>query len=233
MATLYIVATPIGNLKDITLRALEVFKSVDAIFCEDTRVTRTLLTHYEIDKPLYAYHQHSDSKKLIKQLEQGDSIAYVSDAGTPGIQDPGGRLIADVLQSVELRITNHELPKKSKINIVPIPGVSAVTALASVSGLPTDSFLFVGFIPKKKGRAKLLQEIADAQYTVICYESGHRIQKTLAELSDVLGASSRPIVIGRELTKKFETIYRGTISEVIDQLEASSQKGEFAVMIGN
>lgn len=219
MATLYIVATPIGNLKDITLRALEVFKSVGAIYCEDTRVTSRLLKAYDIDVPLYAYHQHSNqsvSQLVIKSLNEGTDIAYVSDAGTPGIQDPGNQLVHDVLAA------------HGDIDIVPIPGPAAVTALAMVSGLPTDSFVFMGFVPKKKGRQKMFDEIVSSDRTAIFYESGHRIMKTLGDLH---GLESRQVVVGRELTKKFETIYRGTITEVINKLESSSVKGEFVVIV--
>lgn len=267
MSKLYIVATPIGNLQDISLRALEVFKSVDIIVCEDTRVTGKLLNRYKIKKPLLSFHQHSSksaSHKVIELLREGKDLAYVSDAGTPGIQDPGNKLIATLLQSAELRIKNYEL-RKAKIEIIPIPGVSALIALASVSGLPTDSFLFLGFLPKKKGRQKFLQEIADSKRTVVFYESSHRIVKTLKELDFFISQpefssghilqqaqddkkimqhdsqavsrrvlnnnSNRQLVVGRELTKKFETIYRGSAGEIIEQLKKTSIKGEFVVAI--
>jgi len=221
MSKFYIVATPIGNLNDITLRALEVFKYVDIILCEDTRVTQKLLNRYKISKPLVNYHQHSNklvSEKVIRLLNNGKSLALVSDAGTPGIQDPGNKLIGELL---EKKITD--------LKIIPVPGASAVTTLLSVSGMVTDSFLFMGFIPKKKGKQKMLREISANERTSVFYESGHRIMKTLGELDDHI--DTRKIVVGRELTKKFETIYRGLVSEVIQKLEKSSQKGEFVVII--
>ncbi len=225
MPTLYIIATPIGNLKDITLRALDVLRSVDIVVCEDTRVTRNLLSHYEIIKPLMSYHQHSTGnsvKKIHDLLKEGKDVGYVSDAGTPGIQDPGGCLVSEILRLSESK------EGKEEIDVVPIPGVSAVTALLSVSGLPADSFVFFGFVPKKRGKKRVIQEISDSNRTAIFYESGHRIIKTLEELGNL---GEREVVVGRELTKKFETVYRGTISSVINQLEKSSTKGEFAIVV--
>lgn len=225
MSKLYIVATPIGNLKDISLRALEVFKSVDAILCEDTRVTSRLLERYDIKKPLIAYHQHSAksvSRKIIKMLDEGQDLALVSDAGTPGIQDPGNKIISELCSS--------------KVKIIPIPGPSAVTALLSVSGLPTDSFLFLGFVPKKKGKQKVLREIMESERTVVFYESGRRVLRTLADLREIMtqtDAEKRQIVVGRELTKKFETIYRGTLSQALAQIKKGSQKGEFVVVVSS
>ncbi len=222
MSTLYIVATPIGNLQDITLRAVEVLQSVDVIICEDTRVTRKLLSHFDIDKPLLSYHQHSTGdvvKKISGFIENNNNMAYVSDAGTPGIQDPGNNLISLLILSE---------PEIDKLRIVPVPGASAVTAIASVSGLPTDSFVFFGFIPKKKGKQKVIQEIINSKRTAIFYESGHRIIKTLENLSEL---GDRKVVVGRELTKKFETIYRGAVEEVICQIKNTSAKGEFVVVV--
>ncbi len=224
MPSLYVVATPIGNLKDITLRALEVFKSVETIVCEDTRETHKLLHMYDIKKILLSYHQHSSEKTLqrvIELLENGEDIVYVSDAGTPGVQDPGNVLVEAVYKYFG-----------KDVSIVPIPGTSAVTALASVAGLPTDSFLFAGFLPKKKGRQKQLKEIVESKRTVIFYESSHRIVKSLNELREALAKTpDRRIVVGRELTKKFETIYRGTVEDVVEQLETTSTKGEFVVVV--
>ena len=215
--TLYVVATPIGNLGDITLRALEILKSVDTILCEDTRVTAKLLAHYEIKKPLKSYHQHSSERvvdEIKTMLEAGKNLALVTDAGTPGISDPGNELIS--------RITYHVS------HITPIPGVSAVITALSISGFPTDKFLFLGFPPHKAKRQKFFQEVADAKYTVAFYESSHRITKCLTELANVLD-KKRQICVCRELTKKFETIYRGTIDE-ITKMEIS-EKGEFVVAV--
>jgi 16S rRNA (cytidine1402-2'-O)-methyltransferase len=224
MSVLYVVATPIGNLQDISLRALEVFKSVDVIICEDTRVTSRLLAHYGIKAKLVAYHQQSsvvELKKVVKLFGAEIKAALVTDAGTPGIQDPGNKLIS--------QLVNSRLAADGELKIVPIPGPSAVTALASISGLPTDSFMFLGYWPKKKGTQSLLIEVKDSRRTVIFYEAGSRILKTLNLLTDIAG--QRQVVVGRELTKQFETIYRGIATEVIEQIKQSSVKGEFVVLI--
>lgn len=219
--TLYIVATPIGNLGDITLRALEILKSVDTILCEDTRVTAKLLAHYNIQKPLKSYHQHSEGK-ILREIEElldiGKNLALVTDAGTPGISDPGNELIS------KLRVTSYEL----QVTIVPVPGPSAVTTALSISGFPTDKFIFMGFPPHKAKRQKFFQEVANAKYTVALYESSHRIKKCLTELANVI-YKKRQICVCRELTKKFETVYRGTIDEI--QKMEISEKGEFVVVI--
>lgn len=217
--TLFIVATPIGNLSDITLRALETLKTVDVILCEDTRVTQKLLNHFEIKTPTMSYHQHSDDKRvreIVAMLGSGKNLALVTDAGTPGISDPGNKLIADC----RLKI--------SDLQIVPIPGVSAVIAALSISGFPTDKFLFFGFPPHKKGRNKFFQEVAEAKYTVAFYESSHRITKAIAQLAQVL-EPERNLCICRELTKKFETVYRGTMAEIWEM--TVSEKGEFVVVV--
>ena len=224
MGILYIVATPIGNLKDITLRAVEVLKEVDLIVCEDTRQTLKLLNHYQISKPLTSYFQHSKLAKIdyiAQQLKQGKKVALVTDAGTPGISDPGGKL-------VEL-ITNH-LPL---ITISPIPGPNAAVAALSVSGFPADKFIFMGFPPHKKGREKFFREVAEAKYTVVFYESTHRILKTLQQIKAVL-SPDRHLVVCRELTKQFESIYRGTSEEILKILESDKNniKGEFVLIIG-
>lgn len=222
--TLYIIATPIGNLGDITLRALEILKSVDTILCEDTRVTAKLLAHYNIQKPLKSYHQHSEGK-ILREIEElldiGKNLALVTDAGTPGISDPGNELISHIAYPAS-SADGHVSP------ITPIPGVSAVTTALSVSGFPTDKFLFLGFPPHKAKRQKFFQEVADAEYTLAFYESSHRIKKCLTELANVID-KKRQICICRELTKKFETIYRGTIDEI--QKMEISEKGEFVVVI--
>lgn len=215
---LYIVATPIGNLGDFTFRALETLKSVDFILCEDTRVTKKLLDHYEIKKPTISYHQHSDYKKIkeiITLLNEGKNLALVTDAGTPGISDPGNMLISDLL--------------KNKIDqIIPIPGPSAIVAALSVSGFPTDKFLFLGFPPHKNKRQKFFKEAVAYDFTVAFYESGHRIMKCLKELKEYLDPKKQ-LLVGRELTKQFETIYRGTIDEIMEQM--TEERGEFVVII--
>jgi 16S rRNA (cytidine1402-2'-O)-methyltransferase len=217
MAKLYIVATPIGNLKDISIRALHVLEEVDLILCEDTRVTKKLLEHYNIKTPVESYHQHSKLNKIdyiLDLLKRGKKLALVSDSGTPGISDPGNKLIQSL-------VTDYQLP----VTIIPIPGVSAITAAASISGFPMDKFVFLGFPPHKKGRQKFFKEVAEQKYPVIIYESPYRILKTLRELNNFSGFD---IVVGRELTKMFETIYRGKISEIIDKIEP---RGEFVIAL--
>jgi len=216
---LYIVATPIGNLSDITLRALETLKNVDFILCEDTRVTKNLLNHYQVNKPLISYHQHSEAKKINEiagLLTEGKNLALVTDAGTPGISDPGGLLVAAVLKT------------DPEIKIEPIPGASAVIAALSISGFPTDKFVFMGFPPHKNKRQKYFKEISAAGHTVVFYESGHRIKKCLQELKENLDAG-RTLIVCRELTKKFETVYRGTIDQIIEQM--TDERGEFVIVL--
>ena len=216
MGKLAIVATPIGNLEDITLRALRALKEADLVLCEDTRVTRKLLEHYRIKTPVWSYHQHSGqvkSDRILAELAAGKAVALVTDAGTPGVSDPGAKLVAEAVAS------GHRLES--------IPGPSALTAAISISGLPLDKFLFLGFLPHKKGRQTLLGEIAESKYPVVLYESVHRIGKLLDELPP-----SDDIVIARELTKKFETVYRGKVEEVKKRLVKEEIKGEFVVIIG-
>lgn len=218
---LYIVATPIGNLGDITLRALETFKSVDFILCEDTRNSKNMLDRYEIKKPLISYHQHSDQKKtkeIIALLEEGKNLALVTDAGTPGISDPGNLLIK------ELRA------KISDLKIVPIPGASAIITALSVSGFPTDKFVFLGFPPNKNKRQKFFQEAAQFPHTVCFYESSHRIEKCVKEIVENFSAD-RKILIARELTKQFESFYIGTVGG-LSSMQIPT-KGEFVVVISN
>ena len=221
MPTLYIIATPIGNLEDITLRALRVLKDVDLILCEDTRVTRRLLVRYEILKPLQSYHQHSKLAKveqILEALASRKNIALVSDAGTPGISDPGGMLVEKIVERFG-----------DKVSIVPIPGANAALSALSVSGFPTDHFMFLGFPPHKKGRKTFFDEIVAREETQVFYESKHRIEKALAELAARI--SDRPIIVARELTKQFETIYRGTVQDCLAQLRADKILGEFVVMV--
>lgn len=192
------------------------------ILCEDTRHTAHLLHQYDIQRPLQSYHQHSTIQKvdeIIEQLRRGKCLALVSDAGTPGLSDPGGVLIHQVRATLG-----------DQVRIVPIPGVAALTALISVAGVPMDKFVFLGFMPHKKGRQTLFREIAESERTVIFYESTHRILKALESLVQVL-APDRLVVVGRELTKQFETIYHGSAGEVLHKVQADMVKGEFVVAV--
>ena len=226
MATLYVVATPIGNLGDISQRALRTLSEVDLILCEDTRVTKKLLNYYNIQTPVLSYHQHSKLSKInyiLSLLQQNKNLALVSDAGTPGISDPGNKLI-------ELFVEKTTAGSAPVVKIVPIPGPSAVTAAASISGFPMDKFIFLGFPPTKRKRRKFFEQIMLAKYPVIFYESPYRILRTLKEISSLI--DSRQVVVCRELTKKFETVYRGEIEKVIKEIEKDEVKGEFVVIIG-
>lgn len=228
MSTLYVVATPIGNLEDITLRALRILKEVDFILCEDTRITSHLLARYEISKPLVAYFQHSRVSRveeIIARLGRGENAALVTDAGTPGISDPGGVLVSQVVRQLG-----------NQVAVVPIPGPSAVIAALSICGFPTDSFLFLGFPPHKKGRQTFWKDVVASEETVIFYESPHRILKSLSELQQNLSTYSpdylsTSIVVCRELTKMFESIYRGTIDEVLEKVQSNPVKGEYVVIV--
>jgi 16S rRNA (cytidine1402-2'-O)-methyltransferase len=220
---LYIVATPIGNLGDITLRALEVLKSVDTILCEDTRVTKKLLAKYEIKTPTLSYHEHSTLtkiEKIIELLKEGKSLALVSDAGSPSISDPGSYLVAKVREA---------LPE---LSMVAVPGPSALTASLSLSGLPASDFLFLGFLPHKKGRETLFSELADSKRTVVFYESPHRIQKSLTRLVECLG-EDRQVVVAREITKLHEEAVSGSPQKVLSYFEDHPDKvrGEFVVLV--
>jgi len=237
MPSLYIVATPIGNLKDVTIRSLEVLKNVDLILCEDTRTSKKLLDTYEIKTPVVSYHQHSKLKKIdyiLNALRQGKNLALISDAGTPGISDPGNELIDKIIEEDTTKM----------VKISPIPGASALIAAASICGFPMDRFLFMGFPPAKKKRKKFFEQIVASKYPVIFYESPYRIVKTLEELKITLDSISKKnglamvsvqslakVVVCREITKKFETIYRGDISEIIKEIKKEKQRGEFAVVV--
>jgi 16S rRNA (cytidine1402-2'-O)-methyltransferase len=216
---LYLVSTPIGNLEDITLRALRLLKEVDLIAAEDTRHTGLLLKHYGLDKRLISYHDFNKEKKaplLIKHLQEGESVAVVSDAGTPGISDPSYLLV--------------KLAMQNGIKVVPIPGASAFLSALVVSGLPTDKFVFEGFLPAKPGkRRKRLKELQEEKRTIIMYESPHRFAKTLDDISEILG--QRRMVVARELTKKFEEIVRDTPEGVKRAFEGRSIKGELVVLV--
>lgn len=218
MSKLYVVATPIGNLEDITLRAIETLKNVDFIICEDTRVTKFLLNHFGIDKPLIVANAFNESKsieKIINKIKSGENAALVSDAGTPSISDPGTRIVNAAI--------------KNEIEIVGIPGANAAILALSISGLPTDAFVFEGFLPQKKGRQKKLQQLSEEERTIVLYESTYRIKKLLEEINQYM--PSRKIVVARELTKKFEETWRGSAYEILNDIENKNIKGEFVVLI--
>jgi 16S rRNA (cytidine1402-2'-O)-methyltransferase len=217
--TLYIVATPIGNLEDITLRALRVLKEVDVIAAEDTRHTQILLNHHGIRTPLTSYHEHNERTKaqeLVTRLEHGKDIALVSDAGTPAISDPGFRLVVEAIRAA--------------IRIIPVPGASALTAVLSASGLPTDRFIFEGFLPaKKKQRRERLHTLRDETRTLIFYEAPHRLRDALDDVHELLG--NRETVLAREVSKVHEEFLRGTISEIIHTLASHDIRGEVTLII--
>ena len=217
--TLYLVSTPIGNLEDITLRALRILKEVDLIAAEDTRQTRRLLTHYDIQTPLTSYfegNQRMKGDKLIERLKAGEAIAIVSDAGTPIISDPGYPLLRGCIEA--------------EIRIVPIPGASAVVTAASISGLPLHNFIFEGFLSPKSGKRKRqLRVLADEERTLILFESPHRLQRFLEDVFEVMG--ERDIVIARELTKRFEEVFRGNVSEALEKFQNTEPRGEFTIVV--
>jgi 16S rRNA (cytidine1402-2'-O)-methyltransferase len=217
--TLYIVATPIGNLEDITLRALSVLKNVDLIAAEDTRHSRILMMTYDIKTPLISLHEHNEQERsslIVSKIKAGKSVAYVSDAGTPCISDPGYRLV--------------NLAMDNKIRVVPIPGASAVVAALSVCGFPADQFVFCGFLPPKENkRRRFLESVRDEEKLLLVYESPTRIAAALQDVYDILG--DRKIVVARELTKTFEEIKRGRISQLMSEWSAKKAKGEFTVII--
>ncbi|MBU1039417.1 16S rRNA (cytidine(1402)-2'-O)-methyltransferase [Patescibacteria group bacterium] len=216
--TLYLVATPIGNLDDISARALKLLTASSAVICEDTRVTKKLLNHYGINKPLLSWHHHSSAGKteeIIKRLQAGDILSYASDAGTPGIADPGGQLVAAATAQ--------------GLKVIPIPGPSAVTTILSVCGFNTQSYIFLGWPPHKKGRQTFFKELKNYSSVIVFFESTHRIIKALTALQEIM--PDRQLVVGRELTKMFETIYRGSAAAIIEQLKNSSTKGEFVIVI--
>lgn len=260
MSTLYIVATPIGNLEDISLRALRILGEVDFILCEDTRVTKKLLNHYNIKTPTISFHEHSDEKKfseVIKILASGKNLALVSDAGTPGISDPGGKLIQKVAEQFKEDVS----PIKSRktgipleaglfngVKIESVPGPSAVTAALSISGIPTDKFIFMGFLPHKKGRQTFIHKILESEFPVAVYESKHRIIKFLEELKKAAAdwneevekkfnelsqrkqykkidaekfkkVNLTSIVVCRELSKMHETVYRGSLESIMEKIK--------------
>lgn len=236
---LYIIGTPIGNLEDISMRALRILGEVDFILCEDTRVTKKLLDHYNIKTPTVFFHQHSRQGKIdyiLSLLREGKTLALVADAGTPGISDPGGKLIAKVLEEFG-----------DRIEIESVPGPSAVTAALSISGIPTDKFIFMGFPPHEKGRYSFLKKIIESEYPVVVYELKYRILKFLEELKNIkkdIKKTDKPeiqkkkknlesVVVCRELSKMHETVYRGGLDDIIEKVSKNKddQRWEFVVII--
>ena len=221
MSTLFIIPTPIGNLKDITQRALHILKKVDYIACEDTRTSGKLLSAYQIDRQLFSFHQHNEHQKLsyvMDLLSSGQRVAIISDAGMPGISDPGFLAVREA--------------HKKGIPVTVLPGPDAVTTSLVASGLPCDRYIFEGFVPRKKGRQTLLHSIKEEERTVVLYESCHRIIKLVLQLEEILD-SDRMMAVCRELTKKFEEVLRGSVTNVATQLqEDTTIKGEFVVVIG-
>lgn len=223
MSKFYVIATPIGNMGDITLRAIETLKSVDLILCEDTRETKKILDKYNINNTTMSYHAQSKLAKMDKiltLLEEGKELALVSDAGTPGISDPGALLVSQIKEKFS-----------DTVQVIPVPGVTAVITALSASGLPTHEFTFLGFLPHKKGRETLFKEIRDAKRTMVFYESPHRILKTLESLDKF--SPEKKVCIARELTKIYEEFKTGTPKEILDYLTKNpvKQKGEFTVIV--
>ena len=217
---LYLVSTPIGNLEDITLRALRILREVDLIACEDTRHSRKLLSHYKISNPLTSYHSYNKSKKtphLLRLLKEGKRIALITDSGTPGISDPSFYLVKSCIEE--------------NIPLTAIPGPTSLISALVVSGLPTDKFVFLGFLPSKKGKKKkAIESIKENSKTVVFFESPHRIEETLKEMEEILG--DRPIALARELTKRFEEVIRGKTPEVRKKIIKEKMKGEIVVIVG-
>ncbi|MFA6076675.1 MAG: 16S rRNA (cytidine(1402)-2'-O)-methyltransferase [Candidatus Paceibacterota bacterium] len=245
MSKFYIVATPIGNMGDITLRAIETLKSVDLILCEDTRETKKILDKYGINKPTMSYpsddvvgkdNRQSKLAKILTLLEEGKNLALVSDAGTPTISDPGAMLVSKIKEKFNLTpsplsLTRRGVGGEVSVQVIPIPGPSAVITALSASGLPTHEFTFLGFLPHKKGRETLFKEIASAERTMVFYESPHRILKTLESL--IKFSPEKKVCIARELTKIYEEFKTGSPTEVLEYLNKNpmKQKGEFTVIV--
>ncbi len=220
MARLYLIPTPIGNIEDITLRALRILKEVSLILAEDTRTTGNLLKHYDISNKLQAYHIHNEHKALeniIQHLSDGDEIALVSDAGTPSISDPGFLLVRECV--------------KNGIPVETLPGATAFVPALVNSGFPSDRFFFEGFLPHKKGRQTRLKELAQLPHTLVIYESPHRLVKTLEQLIEFLGPE-RPVAVSRELTKIYEETIRGTLTKVCQYFKEKIVKGEIVIVVG-
>jgi len=219
VGTLYVVSTPIGNLEDLTLRALRILKEVDIVACEDTRHTRILLAHYGIVKPLLSYHEQNERQRtaeLLERLRADASVALVTDAGTPALSDPGYAIV-------------HAASAQG-ISVIAVPGASAVTTALAVSGLPTDRFAFLGFLPRKSAeRKRTLETLASIPWTLVFFEAPHRLRDMLQDVEDVLG--DRQVAVGRELTKRFEEVIRGPVSEVQDHFRTIEPRGEFTVVV--
>lgn len=225
---LYVVGTPIGNLEDISLRALRILGEVDFILCEDTRVSSKLLAHYKINTKLISFHQHSSDSKIeevLRLLENNKNLALITDAGTPGISDPGGKLIAKVIE---------HFANDPRGEVESVPGPSALTAALSISGLPIDKFIFMGFPPHKNGRQTFIKKVLESDYPVIVYESKHRIIKFLEELKSLNQKNLISVVVFRELSKMHETVYRGELDVILEKIKnnTNDQKGEFVVVVG-
>ncbi|HMT28333.1 MAG TPA: 16S rRNA (cytidine(1402)-2'-O)-methyltransferase [Bacteroidia bacterium] len=220
MSKLYLIPTPIGNLEDITLRAIRILKEADVILAEDTRTSRVLLNHLGIDKRMLAHHQHNEHQstpEVVRMLKAGQSVALISDAGTPGISDPGFLLVrASIKEGIEVEC---------------LPGPTAFVPALVMSGLPSDRFLFEGFLPPKKGRQTRLKELAELEMTIILYESPHKIVKTLEQLCEYLGPE-RPASLSRELTKMFEETRRGTLQELTEHFKSVEPRGEIVLVVG-
>ncbi len=219
MSKLFIVPTPIGNLGDITFRAIETLKSVNLILAEDTRTSLKLLKHYKINSKIESYHMHNEHKKadsIINKISEGNTIALISDAGTPSISDPGFLLVRECI--------------KNNIEVECLPGATALITALVISGLPSDKFLFEGFLPAKKGRTKRLKELSNEKKTIIFYESPHRILKTLKDFSDYF-SPEKQVSVSREITKIYEETFRGTIEESIEHFEKNKPKGEFVIVL--
>ncbi len=240
MSNFYIVATPIGNMGDITLRAIETLKSVDLILCEDTRVTKRLLDKYKINKPTMSFHAQSKlskTDKIFQLIEEGKDLALVSDAGTPTISDPGAMLIAKIKERFGKNLLRQDLSNTTEVlpqlvEVIPIPGATALITALCASGLATHEFTFLGFLPHKKGRETLFKEIAQSERTMIFYESPHRILKTLESLEKF--CPHKKVCVARELTKIYEEFKTGTPSEVLEYYKKNNGKvrGEFVVLVG-
>jgi 16S rRNA (cytidine1402-2'-O)-methyltransferase len=224
MSTFYVVATPIGNLEDITLRAIRILKEVDIVLCEDTRVTKRLFEKHGISTQMLSYHTQSGDTKvelILEKIEEGKNVALVTDAGTPGISDPGSLLISTIREKITEKFPD--------LKIVSVPGASALTAALSIAGVPTHEFIFLGFMPHKKGRETLFKEIAESERTMVFYESTHRILKTLESLTKI----NKKITIVREITKIYEEVLQGSAQDVLKILTETpeKQKGEFVVIV--
>jgi 16S rRNA (cytidine1402-2'-O)-methyltransferase len=220
MATLYMVPTPVGNLQDMTFRAIEVLRNVQTVLAEDTRVTGNLLRHFDIPTKMFALHQNNEHRmveRLVERMAMGEDMAMVTDAGTPGISDPGFLLVREAI--------------KAGIDIITLPGATAFVPALVNSGLPSDKFFFEGFLPQKKGRATRIAAIAAMPCTVILYESPHKLLKTLEQLQEVCGPE-RPISISREISKMYEETVRGSIAEVLAHFTAHGVRGEFVMVLG-